>query len=156
VTPRRADTRAVTVPTDYILLVGITALLASGLIVGTGGFVRDQQTQAVRTGFEVVGNGLANDLTTVDRLADSVGDDGRVAVTTDLPESIAGTTYQVTVESEVITNGVYSYEIILTSTDPQIQVSVPFRTSRPVAAETLDGGPVVVSATPDELVVRDD
>lgn len=153
-TPR--GIRGVTVPTDYVLLIGITTLLASGLLLGTGGFVVDQQERAVRSGFEVVGNGLANDLTTADRMADSLGGPGRVELDTDLPESVAGTTYFVTFEGGKVRDGVYEYDIVLTSTDPDITVRVPVRTHRQVAADTLDGGPVVLSGTTTLLEVSDD
>lgn len=155
-TPRRADTRAVTVPTDYVLLIGITALLASGLLVGTGGFVADQQERAVRSGLEVVGNGLADDLTTADRLADSLGDDGRVTIETELPEAVAGKTYLVSIEQRAVTGDAHFYDLVLTSTAPDVVVRVPVRTHTAVDAETLDGGPVALSVTSDgDLEVRD-
>lgn len=157
-TPRSDGTRAVTVPADYVLLVGITALLASGLLAGTAGFVGDQQEGAVRAGFEVVGNDLAADLTTADRLADSLGDDGRATLTVDLPESVAGTTYLVAVENTTTlpVGRTYTYDLVLTSTAPEVTVRVPLATRRPLAAETLDGGPVGIAATPGRLEVRDD
>lgn len=154
-TDRRTGTRAVTVPTDYVLLVGITALLASGLLVGAGGFVADQQERAVHSGFEVVGNGVAADLTTADRLADSLGDEGRVTLTSDLPETVAGTTYQVSFEGGLVAPDTYVYDVVLTSTVTDVTVRVPVRTTRPVTADTLTGGPVELSGTPDGLEVRD-
>lgn len=147
--------RGVTVPTDYVLLVGITALLASGLLLGTGGFVADQQERAVRSGFEVVGNGLADDLTTADRLADSLGGPGRVELATDLPETVAGTTYLVTFEGGEGRDGVYDYDVVLTSTDPEVSVRLPVRTRRPLTADTLDGGAVELSGDATTLEVRD-
>ncbi|WP_255195950.1 DUF7266 family protein [Halorarius litoreus] len=152
-TPR--SSRGVTVPTDYVLLVGITALLASGLLLGTGGFVGDQQEQAVRSGFTVVGNGLAADLTTVDRLADSLDGSGSVELDTDLPDSVAGTAYQLAIVGGEVRPGVYAYDLVLTSADPEVTVRVPVRLRRPVTADTLDGGPVVVSGSPGGLEVRD-
>lgn len=157
-TPRRADSRAVTVPTDYVLLVGITALLASGLLAGAAGFVGDQQDGAIRAGFNVVGNDLAADLTTADRLADSLGDDGQASLTVDLPQSVAGTTYLVAVDNTttVPVDRTYTYELVLTSTAPEVTVRVPLVTRRPLTLETLDGGPVEIVATPGKLEVRDD
>lgn len=157
-TPRRADTRAVTVPTDYVLLVGITALLASGLLAGTAGFVGDQHEGALRAGLSVVGNDLAADLTTADRLADSLGDDGRASLTVDLPQSVAGTTYLVRVEDTTTppADRTYTYDLVLTSTAPEVTVRVPLATRRPLTLETLDGGPVEIVATPGGLEVRDD
>lgn len=154
-TRRRDGSRAVTVPTDYVLLVGITALLASGLLAGTAGFVGDQQERAVRSGFEVVGNELASELATADRLADSLGDEGRVRMGSDLPESVAGTTYLVSFDNRTGADGPYTYDLVLTSTDPAVTVRVPVRTHRPVATDTLDGGAIELSATPSGLEVRD-
>lgn len=148
-TPR--GRRGVTVPTDYVLLVGITALLASGLLLGTGGFVVDQQERAVRSGLTVVGNDLAADLTTADRLAGSLDGPGSVELDTELPETVAGTTYTVTVQHVAGTQ----YEIVLTSTDPAVTVSVPVRTFRNVSADSIDGGGVTIRADSTTMEVRD-
>lgn len=151
--PVPREERAVTVPLNYALMASIVALLAVGLLAGTGGFVEDTQEQAVRSGLEVVGNRIATDVSTADRLAGTLDGSGSVESTTDLPEYVAGTTYQVTITGSQAADGDWEHDIVLTTTDPEVSVTVPVRTRRPISAGTFHGGRIVVSSDGTDLGV---
>lgn len=139
------DTRGVTVPMNYGLMVAIVALLTAVLVAGTGAYVDDQQERTARAGLEVVGNRLAADLTTADRVAGTLDGDGSVELRTDLPERVGGTTYRVELVPVGSGPDEYRYDLVLTATDPELSVTVPVRTRRPVAASSFAGGDTVVA-----------
>lgn len=151
--PRRrpARDRAVTTALNYAILLGVASVLMSTLVVGMSGVVADQQERAVRSQLEVVGNGLADDVGTVDRLV-RPGNGTEVRVVADLPRRAVGARYTVTVASR----GGDRYALVLASAAPEVSVTVRFASRTPVATGTVDGGPLVVAYDPadDEVVVR--
>ena len=70
------DDRAVSATLGYVLVIGITTILISGLFLAAGGFVENQHERAIRAELEVVGNRLAADIAAVDRLALAAGSSG--------------------------------------------------------------------------------
>lgn len=140
------DDRAVSVPTDYLLMVAIVAILAVGLFVTAADFVGGQQEQATRSGLEVVGNRLANDLVAADRLAGATAAPGAAVVTVELPDRVAGTTY--TVEVVPAAGPDDAAHLVLTSPRPEVTVSVPLMTESPLAATEVSGGTLAVVYDP--------
>lgn len=140
------DDRAVSVPTDYLLMVAIVAILAVGLFVTAADFVGDQQEQATRSGLEVVGNRLANDLAAADRLAGATAAPGAAVVTVDLPARVAGTTYMVEVVPSAGPDD--PADLVLTSAQPEVAVTVPLRTEHQLAATAVSGGTLEVVYDP--------
>ncbi len=47
-----ADERAVSVPTNYVVILAIVTVLSTGLFVASAEFVDTQQQQAVRSGLD--------------------------------------------------------------------------------------------------------
>lgn len=146
-TPYRVDDRGVTVPMNYSLMVTIVALLAAVLVAGTGAYVGDQQATTARDGLSVVGHRVAADLSTADRLAATLDSGGSVELATDLPETVAGSTYTVAIVS-VPGGPSNTYDVVLTTTDPEVTVTVPVRTRGAVTPTSFAGGPVSVRGTP--------
>lgn len=134
------DERGVTVPINYLLLIGIMTLLATGLLVSTSSFVQDQQERTIRAEFQVIGNRMATDLAAVDRLAQSVDSTGSVRTEIDLPGQVAGSAYRI----DITPSGTHRYLITLTSTEPDVTVSVPVRLQTDVKADALDGDDLTV------------
>lgn len=135
-----ADERAVTIPINYLLLIGIMALLSAGMLLSTSHFVENQQDQTIRSELRVIGNRLATDLAATDRLASSVGAPGSVEIEVSLPGRVAGSTYWI----EVASTGGDVYLITLTSTDPELSVTVPVNSRVGIATGAFDGGDVTV------------
>lgn len=146
------DDRGVSMPLQYALLVSIIALLAGGLFVTTGGFVENQRTDAVEHGLEVVGARLATDIAAADRLADDLDGTGSLDLAVETPNTVAGSTYVVTVTP---IEGTDSSEIILESGDTDVKVTVEISTTHPVTTSSVAGGDVTISYDGTSLEVRD-
>lgn len=149
-----AEDRAVSIPMTYVMMLGIVAILSAGLFVGMGELVEDQHERSVRSGLSVAGNRLAADLAAADRLARTVDGSGTVRLTVNLPERVAGSTYLVDISGSAADG----YELVLTSTKPEVTATVAVETHHTVENGTVDGGRLVVvydpAASP-PLEVRD-
>lgn len=145
------DGRGVTTALNYVLLIAIVTLMVSGLLVGVSELVYRQQDDAVRSQLDTVGNDLAGDIGTAERLVGTHGGD-QVRLETRLPETVGGSQYRAAVTNA---SG-EKYNLVLRSDDPDLVVSVPFRSSIPVNG-TASGGTVVVTydAANDRLVIDD-
>lgn len=141
------DNRGVSTVLGYVLTVGISSLLIIGLLVATGGFVDTQRQETVRDEMEVLAQQLAGDLSAADRMVAVGGSD--VTIRRELPSEITGNTYQVSVQS---TGG--TTDIILTTNNPDVQVSVTVRTRTTVGDSTVTGGPLVITYDGTELGVE--
>lgn len=135
------DSRAVSTHVGYTLSLALTAVLISGLLIAAGGVVESRQEQAIRSELVVVGERIAADLMAADRLVVAGGTEVRLTVS--LPEEVAGTGYRITLNRSPPTP-----QIVLTSGDPAVTVTVPFETTTPVVAGTVRSGDVQVVLTP--------
>lgn len=148
------DDRGVSMPLQYVLLVAIVAILASGLLVSAGGFVTGQQESAVRHGLDTTGTRLATDLVAADRLADSMDDSGTMELAIDTPSQIAGAHYLISIESTA-TPG---HSVLrLESSAPTETATIEVVTDLTLAPTTVDGGRLRIVADPanQTLEVRD-
>ncbi|AFK21382.1 hypothetical protein E6P09_16605 (plasmid) [Haloferax mediterranei ATCC 33500] len=144
--------RATTIALNYVMLLGVVSILVSTLVFGVGGLVTDQQERGVRSQLDVVGNRLANDLTTVDGLASQTG--SSVSLRSDLPDRAVGSRYTITVSPI----GGDLYQLTLQSSDPDVVVRVRFQSQTPIESGTVRGGPVDIeydSGTSEGVVLRD-
>lgn len=131
--------RAVSVTVGYVMTLAVSTLLLSGLFVAGGSFVETERERAAQGELTVVGERIAADLGTVDRLAADTAsrDDLTVDRSLTLPDRVSGSGYRVRV-----TAGETEGTIALESDRTDATVEVPFRTSEGVTVEnaTLDGG----------------
>lgn len=136
--------RGVSTSVSYVLVLGIVALLTSGLVVGFAPIVTDQQHDTVHSTLEVFGNDIAGDIDSADRLATKAGDNGTVELRTRLPDRVGGSTYEIELVNRTEETGGtdYDYDIELRSDDPDTTVRVRVRSRRPLEGEpeVLDGG----------------
>lgn len=137
------DDRALSTLVNYVITLGIVALLGSGLFVTTADVVEDERERAIRSEFDVTGNRLASGIATVDRLA--TAPEGttteNASLTVDLPGTVAGSSYLVTVGNRT-SDG--RHRITLTSTHREVTRRAWVKTATPVEPTTVDGGPVTV------------
>lgn len=133
------DDRAVSVTINYTLNLAMATILISGLLFAVGNTVEDRRETAIRSELEVLGHRLAANLQSADRMARAGGPDSRVRIETPLPETVATTTYRVSVGS----SGSQQF-VRLSTTDPQVEVEVAVGTRTTIAADTVPGGTVVV------------
>lgn len=143
------DRRGLSSVVGYALTLGIVTLLVTGLLWTGGGLVDGQRTETVRGEFEAIGQLLATDLATADRLVRAGDGETVVTVRRSLPVEVAGASY--TVELVVGTPA----RLVLTATDPEVTVVVHVRVATNVVSSTASGGPVAVVYTGTGLKVRD-
>lgn len=153
------EDRAVSTTLGYALTLGISTLLITGLVLTGGTYIENQREQAIRTELNVLGNQVASDVQSADRLVLASGGTGSVTVQRDLPKRVAGATYTLTVQ-----NAGSDPHLKLESGDPEVTVQVDvvlmadltLETSSPLQGGSIEvvsrdttGGPEV-----DKLVIR--
>ncbi|EJN60266.1 DUF7266 family protein [Halogranum rubrum] len=124
--------RASSTTLSYVLSLSITAILISGLLVVGGDVVRDQREQTVQNELQVIGQQLAADLMAADRLAQAASG-GTVRIASSLSEGVVGSTYTIDVDG---TSGTLE----LSTTNPDVSVTVGFGTETGVTSTTVAGG----------------
>lgn len=140
--------RGVSTVVGYVLNIGIATILITGLLISGASLVSDQRDRTVRTELDVLGNRLAADLETADRLH-RFGD-GEVTIRTALPEQVAGTAYRI----DVLTSD-GTVELRLETRDSSVTRTVPVRNTSGVKSGTVDGGDLVIEGSAGWLEVRD-
>lgn len=144
----QADERAVSVTVNYILGLSIAFLLVIGLFVTAGGFVTEQRQTGIRTEMEVLGEQIANDITLADRMVQTTTANETVEVRRSLPSDVSGTRYSIAIEG-----GDDPY-VVLTSQDPEIEITAAFTNQTDVEMTRIDGGSILVNYTGSELVLE--
>ena len=137
----RVDDRAVSSALGYVLSLGITAILVSGLLLAGGNFVEGERTRVTATELDVVGQRLSSQLTSADRAAMTLEPGGTLVVEAGLPERVAGTGYTIGINETATPAGVQNtYALTLRTRNPDVAVSVSVRTTTPLLNATLNGG----------------
>jgi len=139
----RADERGLSTAVGYALNIAIAALLLSTLLVAAGGVVEDQRERVARDELAVVGERLASDLHTADRLA---ANGSTVLVRSQLPDRVAGVGYHIEIGS--------SGKLTLVTSGPAVSVSVPVELDTPVESADVVGGRLTIELDGDSLEVR--
>jgi len=132
------DDRAVSTTVSYALNLAVATMLVAGVLTATSGVVVDQRGQAARSELRVVGQRLAADIGTADRLANAGGE--TVSVTSPLPDSVAGVSYTVEVTGS---------RLVLEANFQSVSVTVPYRTNHTVESTTVAGGELHVRLAAD-------
>lgn len=94
-----ADRRAVSVTITHVLTIGITTILISGLLIGTGTLLDSQKDRATYSEKSTVGDRLASEITSVDQAAQQ-DPDGEITVRTEHPRQLSGGQYFVTLNED--------------------------------------------------------
>lgn len=148
------DDRAVSTVVGYILTLGITAVLITGLLTAGGDFVGDQRHGTIRDEMQVLGQQLASDLSAADRLVRAGGTE--VSVTRTLPDEVTGVGYLVTIEDSVDDPNVV--DITLRTENPDVSVTLGVYLVTDVGSDTggtitHNGGDLVIELDGDHLEV---
>lgn len=139
--------RAVSTTLGYVLTLTITAVLVSGLLVGTGQYVDDQRRQVTDREMSVLGERIAARTADADRMARAGNGTNAVRVRVQLPRTVAGESYRIEVSEPAVTTP-RTHEITLTTGRADRSVSVSLRTGVDVEETTLPGGTLVVVYDP--------
>lgn len=141
--------RGVSSTLEYVFGIAMATLLLGALISGTGGLVASQQEQAVQSELEVLGQRLAADLASADRLVRTNA--SVVQMDSDMPIRVATTQYHVEINASTTES-----KIVLETDDPDVSISVGFSNTTDVEPTTLQGGDLqIVLAGDGDLEVRE-
>jgi hypothetical protein len=135
--------RGVSSALNYVLALGIVALLVSGLFVGMSGFVEERREGAVRSELTVVGNRLATDVGTAERLA-LTGDARTVRLSVSLPDRVSGTHYLV----NVTWSAPEQYLLVLRAPAADVSTTAHLRSRVRIDQTTVSGGELRISYDP--------
>lgn len=138
-TCNRSYDRGVSTVLEYVLGLAIVTVLIGGLFVTTTGIVSEERERAAESELRVLGNTLAADVTTVDRLAFSA-DSARARLERDLPDAVAGGGYRIRLEHD----GSGPAVIELTAAAPDVSVTVPVMNGTAIRNSTASGGDVEI------------
>jgi hypothetical protein len=138
--------RGLSVTVNYVIGLAVATLLITGLLYAAGDVVEDRRESTTRAELRVVGEGVAADLMTADRLAQAGAE--TVVVEVSAPDAVAGSDYSVGLNAS-------TGEVVLETAEPSVTVRVPFGNRTPVATSTTNGGDVeiVLSGTGELEVV---
>lgn len=152
----RRDRRAVSTVVGYVLILGIVTILVSGLLIGVGGFVENQQRTTIRNELEVVGEQVASDIASSGRLVRSGStypgeEPSTVEVDRDLPTTVAGKSYVITLRPSPP-----NAEIELETENPDVTVTITMYIQTDITLTTVSGGSIsiVYDTTADEIEVQ--
>lgn len=142
--------RASSLALGYVLALAIAMLLITGLLVAGGNLLDDGRKQVVRQELDVIGQQVAANVETADRLVEAGDDTSTVSINRSFPDRVAGTTYRVELVEDP------EPTVRLNATDPEVSVEVEVDTTTAVDDSTALGGDVAVvyDSAADELVIR--
>jgi len=137
---------------NYVLVLGISTILVTGLIIAGGSFVEDQREAVIESELRIVGNHLAANLEQVDRYvnASESGSPSTAHINQTFQQEVTGSTYQV----ELLDNG-GDPQLLLTSTRGDIAVRVDIAVRAPVDdGAVATGGEIAAAYDSGELVIH--
>jgi hypothetical protein len=133
------DDRAISTALSQTLIVAITTVLVVGLLSATVGFVDDQRRQAARDELTVIGERMAEELVSVDALADG---NSTVVLKTDHARRVAGDYYDVTLTDDDDRCGTANPCLVVESDQVRRDPVVPIDLDTPVTESSAPGGRV--------------
>ena len=137
----------------YVLTLGISTLLVSGLIIAAGGFVDNQRELTSRSELRVIGQQVSGDIAAADRLVRSGGT--RTNITRHIPERTVGSQYTVAVRTG---GGPTPAYLELRAVRPEVTVEVGIANETAVAGSEVGGGGIDIwhNRSADRLEVAED
>jgi hypothetical protein len=148
--------RGQSISINYTLSLVIVSVMISGLFIAMSGYLDDERAQVTRSEFEVLGNRLAADISTADRVARTTGTGAEVRIRTSIPDSVAGSSYSILVTSSPTGSGFHDVEIQFKASQYGVSRNVSTRTKYEVVDGGVRNGPYEVVFTGSTLEVRDD
>lgn len=96
----REDDRGVSVALSHVLTLGITAILVAGLLMGATAMLDGQSERGAERSLETIGERVASEVASVDRLARAEPESRDVVVElrVDHPSEVSGVTYSIEIQ----------------------------------------------------------
>jgi len=136
--------RAVSPVVGYVLTLGISTLLMSGLLIAAGGFVDTQREQTTESELQVIGQQVSADIAAADRLHRTDGATD-VVIRRELPDSVVGSQYTVFVRSD--NDGPTDVYLRLRTVRPEVTAEVGVTNETNVAESAAGGGEIEIRVT---------
>lgn len=95
----RNDNRAVSIAITHALTLGITAVLITGLLIGAGGLLEDQEGEAARDSLTEIGGDTVSHINKLDSL-NATGEQVNVSVRPDYPDRVVGEEYTINITND--------------------------------------------------------
>jgi hypothetical protein len=140
-------TRAVSTTLGYVLTLAIAAILVTGLITAGGAYVENEREQVIRDELTVIGQQLAADVERTDRLVRASEGSTTVRLNQSFSDRVTGTAYRISLDDT-------DDEVVVSSVDPNVTVSVRVQTETPMRESTAGGGPIQLVYQSGELEVQ--
>lgn len=147
-----SDDRGVSTAVSYTIAVGITVILVAALLLSLGGLMDSQSDRTTDSELRVVGEGVATDLTKVDRLMNGLDEGDELAMRIDGPDRIAGQSYRVTLTDSSVTCSAPPCVEVATN-ERSYLVNVDLETS--VTERTIPGGTIWIVAHEDGILIQE-
>ena len=129
--------RGLSTALGYVLALGVTVILVSGLFVAGGNFVENQREEVARTELDIIGEQTATHLNAAERLNQSGVGETNVTIEQRFPPSVVGTAYRIYLEAD-------EQRLRLRTEDPSIEIVVPVTTTTTIAESSATGGQIVI------------
>lgn len=140
-TDRRRTDRGQAITLNYALGLGIGLILITGLLITGGTFVNDQRESAIQTELRVIGQQMAADIATADRLSQSTAGNSTVRLERTMPSTVAGGIYEV----ELVAGS--DPHLLLSTENPEVTVRIDLVTETALKGNNINGGSVRIRET---------
>lgn len=148
------DDRAVSIAITHALTIAITAVLVSGLLVGTGQLLDNQESRVAQEKFEEIGSDVVSHIEDVDRLNET-GTEVTVTVRPEYPQRVVSTPYRINVTDDNDSHPFESEYAVLVESDLLEQpVRFPLNTTTAVDPDSVaQGGEVPICLESNEISI---
>lgn len=150
----RENERSLSVTLNYVLVLGITAILISGLVLAGGIFVENQRNSAIRGELTVIGTHMASNVEQVDRYVEAGRDPSSAYVNQTFQRQVTGQNYIVQLDPN--DGEPLPPQLVLSAAGTDVSVRVNVTVQTEVAETSAEGGTISVSyeQSRDEVVIR--
>ncbi|MFC4986618.1 DUF7266 family protein [Saliphagus infecundisoli] len=147
----RGDDRGVSVALSHVLTMGITAVLIAGLLMGASAMLDGQSERGADRSLETIGERVASEVASVDRLAREDPRPGTVELRVDHPDEVSGRTYSVGLSESDCGTLIQSACVVLSAPGARTTVQVPLAIDTSIASESAQGGEMRIIYDGDEI-----
>ena len=136
--------RGVSPVLGYVLTLGISTLLVSGLLIAASGFVDTQRERTTESELQVIGQQVSADIAAADRLHRTDGATD-VVIKRELPDTVVGSQYTMFVRSD--DDGPTNVYLRLRTVRPEVTAEVGVTNKTNVAESAAGGGEIEIRVT---------
>lgn len=152
------DERGVSIALSHVLTLGITTILIAGLLFSAGALLDGQSERSAERSLETIGERVASEVASVDRLAREDPEPETVRLRVDHPSEVSGVTYSIAIHEGGACSGPLLEDaeacIVLTAPGARTTVQVPLKIGddTTVASQTsTQGGSMTISYQDGEI-----